>query len=46
MATDTIDVAGLEGGSISLASEQLDDLASRIQGRCCAPATKGGTRPC
>jgi FAD/FMN-containing dehydrogenase len=41
MATDTIEVAGLEGGPVSLASEQLDDLASRIQGRVLRAGDQG-----
>jgi len=31
--TTTIDIAGLEDGPVSLASEQLDDLDSRVEGR-------------
>jgi FAD/FMN-containing dehydrogenase len=41
MATDIIDVAGLAGGPVSLASEQLDDLASRVQGRVMRPGDPG-----
>ena len=33
MATDTIDLAGFEGGPVSLATKQLDELGSRIRGR-------------
>jgi hypothetical protein len=33
MTTDTIDIAGLEGGRARLASKQLDELDSRVQGR-------------
>ncbi|MEU7893386.1 FAD-binding oxidoreductase [Nonomuraea sp. NPDC049152] len=32
MTTRTIDVAGLEGGRVTLSLEQLDDLAARVQG--------------
>ena len=32
MSTRTFDVAGLEGGSVSLTSAQLEDLSSRIEG--------------
>ena len=32
MNTSTIDMAGLEGGRVSLTSEQLEDLESRIEG--------------
>ena len=32
MNTSTIDIAGLEGGRVSLTSEQLEDLDSRIEG--------------
>jgi FAD/FMN-containing dehydrogenase len=32
MTTSTIDIAGLEGGRVNLTSEQLDDLASRLEG--------------
>jgi len=39
--TDTIDIAGLEGGPVSLASEQLDDLASRVKGRVLRPGDQG-----
>ena len=39
--TDTIDLAGLDGGPVSLASEQLDDLDSRIQGRLLRAGDQG-----
>ena len=32
ISTSTIDIAGLEGGHVSLSAEQLDDLASRLEG--------------
>jgi FAD/FMN-containing dehydrogenase len=32
MTMDTIDIAGLEGGRVGLASEQLEDLDSMVQG--------------
>jgi hypothetical protein len=41
MTTGTIDVAGLKGGHISLASEQLDELAARVQGRLLRPGDQG-----
>jgi FAD/FMN-containing dehydrogenase len=41
MATRTLDVAGLEGGSISLTSEHLEDLASRVQGPLLRPGDEG-----
>ena len=33
MTTHTIDIAGLQDGHVNLASEQLDDLDSRVEGR-------------
>jgi FAD/FMN-containing dehydrogenase len=33
MTTDTMDIAGLKGGPVSLSSMQLDELDSRVQGR-------------
>jgi FAD/FMN-containing dehydrogenase len=39
--TDTIDLAGLDGGPVSLAPEQLDDLGSRVQGRMLRPGDQG-----
>jgi FAD/FMN-containing dehydrogenase len=39
--TDTIDLAGLDGGRVSLASEQLGDLGSRVQGRLLRPGDQG-----
>jgi FAD/FMN-containing dehydrogenase len=33
MITDTVHIAGLEGGPVSLSSTQLDELNSRVQGR-------------
>jgi FAD/FMN-containing dehydrogenase len=33
MTTTTIDIAGLDGGHVNLASEQLRDLDSRLEGR-------------
>jgi FAD binding domain-containing protein/berberine-like enzyme len=41
MTTGTIDTAGLDGGPVSLASEQLDDLGSRVQGRLLRPGDQG-----
>jgi hypothetical protein len=46
MATDTIDIAGLDGGRVSLFSKQLHELDSRVQGRLLRPATRIGTTPC
>ena len=40
-ATDTIDAAGLDGGPVSLATKQLDDLGSRVQGRLLRPGDQG-----
>jgi FAD/FMN-containing dehydrogenase len=39
--TDTIDIAGLDGGPISLATRQLDELGSRVQGRLLRPGDQG-----
>src|SRR6266511_4834867 len=39
--TDTIDIAGLDGGRVSLASEQLEALDSRVQGRLLRPGDQG-----
>ncbi len=41
MTTGTIDTAGLDGGPVSLASEQLDDLDTRVQGRLLCPGDQG-----
>lgn len=41
MTTDTIDIAGLKAGSVSLASEQLNDLAARVQGGLLRPGDQG-----
>ena len=41
MTTGTIDTAGLDGGPVSLASEQLDDLDTRVQGRLLRPGDQG-----
>jgi FAD/FMN-containing dehydrogenase len=41
MTTGTIDTAGLDGGPVSLASEQLEDLGSRVQGRLLRPGDQG-----
>jgi FAD/FMN-containing dehydrogenase len=41
MATDTIDLAGFEGGPVSLATKQLDELDSRIQGRLLRAGDQG-----
>jgi FAD/FMN-containing dehydrogenase len=41
MTTDTIDIAGLDGGPTSLASKQLEDLDSRVQGRLLGPGDQG-----
>ena len=40
-ATDTIDTAGLDGGPVNLATKQLDDLGSRVQGRLLRPGDQG-----
>jgi hypothetical protein len=39
--TGTIDTAGLDGGPVSLASEQLDALDTRVQGRLLRPGDQG-----
>jgi FAD/FMN-containing dehydrogenase len=39
--TDTIDIAGLDGGPVSLATKQFDDLESRVQGRLLRPGDQG-----
>src|SRR5215216_4264313 len=39
--TDTIDIAGLDGGPVSLATKQLDDLDSRVQGRLLVAGDQG-----
>jgi FAD/FMN-containing dehydrogenase len=39
--TGTIDLAGLDGGPVSLAAEQLEDLDSRVQGRLLRPGDQG-----
>jgi FAD/FMN-containing dehydrogenase len=39
--TDTIDIAGLDGGPVSLATRQLDELASRVQGRLLVAGDQG-----
>ena len=39
--TDTIDIAGLDGGHHTLTSEQLQDLDSRVQGRLLRPGDQG-----
>ena len=39
--TATIDLAGLDGGRLSLTSEQLEDLDSRVQGRLLGPGDQG-----
>jgi FAD/FMN-containing dehydrogenase len=41
MATDTIELAGLDGGHHTLTSEQLEDLDSRVQGRLLRPGDQG-----
>ena len=41
MTTGTIETAGLDGGPVSLAAEQLDDLDSRVQGRLLRPGDQG-----
>jgi FAD/FMN-containing dehydrogenase len=41
MTTGTIDTAGLDGGPVSLASEQLDELDARVQGRLLRPGDQG-----
>ena len=39
--TGTIDIAGLNGGPVSLATKQLDELDSRVQGRLLRPGDQG-----
>ena len=39
--TDTVDLAGLDGGAVGLATEQLDDLDSRVQGRLLVAGDQG-----
>jgi FAD/FMN-containing dehydrogenase len=39
--TDTIEIAGLDGGPVKLTSEQLEDLDSRVQGRLLHPGDQG-----
>ena len=39
--TDTIDLAGLDGGPVSLATKQLDGLESRVQGRLLRAGEQG-----
>jgi FAD/FMN-containing dehydrogenase len=41
MTTTIIDIAGLDAGRVSLASEQLEDLDSRVQGRLLRPGDQG-----
>jgi FAD/FMN-containing dehydrogenase len=41
MTTTTNDIAGLDGGLVTLTSEQMDDLASRVEGRVLRPADGG-----
>jgi hypothetical protein len=41
MTTDTIEIAGLDGGRIKLISEQLEDLDSRVQGRLLVAGDQG-----
>jgi hypothetical protein len=41
MATDTIELAGLDGGPVSLATKQLDELDSRVQGRLLRAGDQG-----
>ena len=39
--TDTIDLAGLDGGPVSLATKQLDGLESQVQGRLLRAGEQG-----
>ncbi|HEY6710063.1 MAG TPA: FAD-binding oxidoreductase [Actinomycetota bacterium] len=39
--TGTIDLAGLDGAPVSLATKQLDDLDARVQGRLLRPGDQG-----
>jgi FAD/FMN-containing dehydrogenase len=41
MTTGTVEIAGLDGGPVSLASEQLEDLDSRVKGRLLHPGDQG-----
>jgi FAD/FMN-containing dehydrogenase len=42
MTTTTIDIAGLEGGQVTLTPEALGDLDSRLTGRLLRPGDPGG----
>ncbi|HWD44527.1 MAG TPA: hypothetical protein VHM23_12610, partial [Actinomycetota bacterium] len=39
--TGTVELAGLDGGPVSLASRQLEDLGSRVQGRLLVAGDQG-----
>jgi FAD/FMN-containing dehydrogenase len=39
--TGTIDIAGLDGAPVSLATKQLDELDARVQGRLLRPGDQG-----
>ncbi len=41
MTVSTIEIAGLDGGRVSLTSHQLDDLASRVGGPLVRPGDEG-----
>lgn len=41
MSTSTIDMAGLGGGEVNLASEQLEELESQIEGSILRPGDQG-----
>ena len=41
MTTTTIDIAGLEGGHVTLTPEALGDLDSRLTGRLLRPGDQG-----
>ena len=41
MTTNTIDIAGLEGGRVNLTSDQLDELGSRVKGPLLRPGDEG-----
>src|SRR4030095_2488525 len=41
MTTTTIDIAGLEGGHVTLTTEALGDLDSRLTGRLLRPGDQG-----
>jgi hypothetical protein len=41
MTTYAIDIAGLEGGLVTLTSQQINDLDSRIKGRLLRPGNPG-----